>query len=142
MRLVELIFSEMTCGSLDQDCRHIIKQIAKLRSMDSFEPKRSRSSRYILDASEEEQSFSSPNQQKSVKTSNQQFQTLYVARERFNDFVNELGQSRYSQIREDILSHCQQNSKKEKLYESYMSDETILKIMNLRIDKYLLHHLE
>lgn len=74
--------------------------------MDSFEPKRSRSSRFILDASEEEYSFSSPNQQKSVKTSHEQFQTLYIARERFNNFVNELGQYRYSEIREDILSHC------------------------------------
>lgn len=90
----------------------IIKQIAKFRKMDLFEPKRSRSSRFNLQVSEEEYSFSSANPQKSVKATQQQFQVLFVARERFNNFVNELGEQRYSEIREDILSHCQQNTKR------------------------------
>lgn len=45
----------------------------------------------------------------------------------------ELGEDRYSEIREDILAHCEQNSKKERIYEAYMNDENILKMMNLRI---------
>ena len=55
--------------------------------------------------------------------------------DRFLDFVNELGNDRFSETREDILQHCEQDSKKEKIYEAYMSDEAILKLMNLRIEK-------
>jgi hypothetical protein len=58
-----------------------------------------------------------------------------VARERFSDFVNTLGDVKHTEIREDILAHCEQCSRKERTYEAFMSDENILKIINLRIDK-------
>ena len=75
-------------------------------------------------------------EKRSPKSVHEQFSSLYVARDRFIAFVEELGPIRNTEIREDILVHCEQNSKKERVYEAFMNDESILKIINLRIDKY------
>lgn len=50
--------------------------------------------------------------------------------------MERLGPLRGSELREDILAHCEQSCKRERVYRAFMSDETIVKIMNLRIDKY------
>ena len=74
-----------------------------------------------------------PVEKKTPKNVHEQFGSLYVARERFNTFVEEIGELRNTEIREDILMHCEQNSRKERVYEAFMNDESILRIINLRI---------
>jgi hypothetical protein len=87
----------------------------------------------MFEVSEDE--FSVSEGERSGRTVQEQFAGLYVARERFLEFVRGLGEHRHSEIREDILVHCEQNTRKERVYEAFMSDEMILKIMNLRIEK-------
>ena len=80
--------------------------------MEYFDLKRGRSSRFMLDASEEEFSFSEQSSPRVIKNHHEHFQALYTSRDRFCDFVIDLKELRCSEIREDILAHCEQNTKK------------------------------
>ena len=49
--------------------------------------------------------------------------------------MEDLQEHRKSEIREDILQHCEQVNKNKKVVSSYISDETIIRLVSGRIDK-------
>jgi len=49
--------------------------------------------------------------------------------------MDDLHEHRKSEIREDILQHCEQVNKNKKVISSYISDETVVRLVSGRIDK-------
>ena len=49
--------------------------------------------------------------------------------------MNELGEQRKSEMRFDVLQHCEQLNRNTKIIPSYISDETVLRMVGGRIDK-------
>jgi hypothetical protein len=49
--------------------------------------------------------------------------------------MGDLAEHRKTDIREDILQHCEQVNKNKKVISSYISDETVIRLVSGRIDK-------
>lgn len=94
----------------------------------------------MFEDSEEDYSFEEQSLNRPTSDKIDNFSSLFLARDRFQQFVEGLGETSQTEIREDILTHCEQSSRKDRSYEAYMSEEMILRIINLRIEKYYFSH--
>lgn len=61
---------------------------------------------------------------------------LHKAKDRFKDFLIEIGDLKKTPIREDILQYCGSQKKSEKSIESYPKPDALLKKIEIRIEKY------
>lgn len=64
-------------------------------------------------------------------------EALFEAKRKLIKFVQGLHQYRKSELRPDVLAHCSQLNKSRRVIASYISDETIVRMVGGRIDKML-----
>lgn len=67
---------------------------------------------------------------------------LRSAKERFITFLSQIYPIGANELREDVLSHCQQSGRKEKAYCAWLPEQAILRLLDLRIEKYVQFDLE
>lgn len=62
---------------------------------------------------------------------------LAEAKERLSIFMSDLGEHRRSEIRSDVLAHCEQLNRSRKIIGGHISDESVLRFASSRIEKML-----